>query len=308
MTYTPQYPGGWHDQPNTTTPITAAALAAIDAGLLSAVFGATDGSLILSGAAGAQTLRTATLDQIAALQAPAANWSNNSRKITNLLNGTAAQDAAAFGQIPLVDSTAADITEDGTQAAGAAGKWADGGHVHPFAGGMWLPSDDGLAGANTDPATGSGGGLPVAGNLYLQRIIIRRPQPITNLFYWCSTVGAGASSGSFAGLFNSAGTRQAVTNDIGSLFTGSTGRISCPLTAPTGTLPVGVYWSAAVFNLATTQPTLWRSVNTSSIANGGLSAANFRWAINGTGQTSIPASITPSSNATTAFTFVVGWN
>lgn len=54
-----------------------------------------------------------------------------SHKITGLTNGSGAQDAAAFGQIPLADSTATDIQPLGTRAAGAVGKWADAGHIHP---------------------------------------------------------------------------------------------------------------------------------------------------------------------------------
>jgi hypothetical protein len=46
------------------------------------------------------TLTLATLDVIAADGPPAADWSNNSKKITSVANGTLAQDAAAFGQIP----------------------------------------------------------------------------------------------------------------------------------------------------------------------------------------------------------------
>ncbi len=43
---------------------------------------------------------TDDVSAIAAANATAANWSNNSKKITSLANGSAAQDAAAFGQIP----------------------------------------------------------------------------------------------------------------------------------------------------------------------------------------------------------------
>ncbi len=43
---------------------------------------------------------TDDLSAIAAANATAANWSNNSKKITSLANGVSAQDAAAFGQIP----------------------------------------------------------------------------------------------------------------------------------------------------------------------------------------------------------------
>ena len=77
------------------------------------------------------TVATGTLDVIATQHPPVANWSNNSRKITSLLNGSGAQDAAAFGQVPVVDTVAADIQPAGTAAAGSNGKWADSGHVHP---------------------------------------------------------------------------------------------------------------------------------------------------------------------------------
>ena len=59
-----------------------------------------DTSIVVGGTATAPTIETATLDVIAADHPPTANWSNNSKKITSLANGSAAQDAAAFGQIP----------------------------------------------------------------------------------------------------------------------------------------------------------------------------------------------------------------
>jgi hypothetical protein len=62
---------------------------------------ATDTSIVVSGTpTAAPTIATGTLDVIAAQHPPAANWSNNSHKITSLANGSGAQDAAAFGQIP----------------------------------------------------------------------------------------------------------------------------------------------------------------------------------------------------------------
>jgi hypothetical protein len=60
---------------------------------------AADTSIVVSGTT-AVTVATGTLDVIAADHPPAANWSNNSKKITSLANGSAASDAAAFGQIP----------------------------------------------------------------------------------------------------------------------------------------------------------------------------------------------------------------
>ena len=58
-----------------------------------------DTSIVVGGTSAAPTLETATLDVIAADHPPAANWSNNSHKITSLANGSATADAAAFGQI-----------------------------------------------------------------------------------------------------------------------------------------------------------------------------------------------------------------
>ncbi len=61
---------------------------------------AADTSVVITPTTGAVTVRTNTLDVIAADHPAAADWSNNSKKITSLANGLSAQDAAAFGQIP----------------------------------------------------------------------------------------------------------------------------------------------------------------------------------------------------------------
>lgn len=75
----------------------------------------TDPSIVVGGTATAPTIATGTIDVIATQHPPAANWSNNSKKITSLANGVSAQDAAAFGQIPttLVNQyTTSTITTD----------------------------------------------------------------------------------------------------------------------------------------------------------------------------------------------------
>ncbi len=73
--------------------------AAGNAGTVTSV-AATDTSIVVAGTGAAPTIATGTLDVIAADHPPAADWSNNSHKITGLANGSAASDAAAFGQIP----------------------------------------------------------------------------------------------------------------------------------------------------------------------------------------------------------------
>src|SRR5258708_7620968 len=126
MPYTPFYPGGWKDFPNTTTPIVAAALQNMETGIGAGV---------------------------------------------------------------ALDATAADIQPAGTQAAGAVGKAADAGHVHPL--GLWQPSDNGLLLAIADPAsTGSSQLNPmVAGTIYLTRFVTRQAMTISKLWLMLTTAG-----------------------------------------------------------------------------------------------------------------------
>ena len=105
---------------------------------------ATDTSIVVAGTATAPTIATGTLDVIAADHPPAANWSNNSHKITALAAGAAAGEAAIWDQTPagivttkgdLIVATAANtvarvgvgsnnqvLTADSAQASGV--KWA----------------------------------------------------------------------------------------------------------------------------------------------------------------------------------------
>ena len=78
--------------------LTAAANGAGGGGVASVTAG--DTSIVVGGTGTNPTVETGTLDVIATDHPPAANWSNNSHKITSLANGSGAQDAAAFGQIP----------------------------------------------------------------------------------------------------------------------------------------------------------------------------------------------------------------
>jgi hypothetical protein len=87
---------------------------------------AADTSVVIGGTGTAPTVRTGTLDVIAADHPPAANWSNNGHKITSLANGASAQDAAAFGQVPtsagsigglLAASNLSDLANAGTARA-----------------------------------------------------------------------------------------------------------------------------------------------------------------------------------------------
>lgn len=162
----------------------------------------------------------------------------------------------------------------------------------------WLPPDNGLLAAVSDPAVVSGNFGTTAGTVYLSKLIARSAITITNIWLGLVTAGTGASTGSFVGLYSSAGTLLSGSSDIASSLTGTTGGISNALTTPQSVAAGAFVWVALLTNLASTQPTVGRgaAMGASTTANMGLTAATYRFAINGTGLTSLPSSITPSSN------------
>lgn len=249
---------------------TAAGVSSVTAG---------DASIAVGGAGSAPTLETGTLDQIASLHPAAANWSNNSHKITNLAPATNPADAPQFSQSPPPG---------------------------------WTAADNGWLIVNGDYGAASAGNALTAGTLYLQRLITRAAMTISDLTWLVNTIGAGASSGTFAGLYSvsgSTGTLLTGSSDVGSLFT-ATGPAMCPLTTPQGLGAGTVLYAALLVNLASTQPGIVRFINTGTVANPGLNAGSspyFRWAQQNSIGTSLPSTVNLSSNATTSNTlFVAG--
>ena len=173
---------------------------------------------------------------------------------------------------------------------------------------QWLPGDDGFLGAESDPATQSGGGLAIAGTLYLSRINARSATTITNLWYGVGTAGANTAGTAFVGLYSAAGTLLSGSADQSAALSGTTGWKSLPLTTPQPVAAGTVVYAAILNNLTTTQPSLLRQNNSvNADPQAVVSNATQRWgqfaAVGGT----LPASLTMSSMAATAFTYVVLW-
>lgn len=163
--------------------------------------------------------------------------------------------------------------------------------------GDWLPSDAGLLEFNFDPAAASSTGVILVTNkVALARINVRTPIVANNIIFHVDTAGSSLTANqNLCGIYNSAGTLL-VSSPAGGLDSKvtSTGVITQALSAPQALGP-GFYWIALLFN-GTTPPTVASAANNLTNANTGLTAATYRWATNGTGTTSLPATITPSSN------------
>jgi hypothetical protein len=204
----------------------------------------------------------------------------------------------------VLDPTASDIQQVGNQAAGSTGKAADAGHVHPIVG-HWLPADNGLLAAACAPelatsGSGSPGGL-VAGTVYLTKLQIRLATTATNIVYRVSSAGNGTASSTFVGLYNSSGTLLSSSSDITANLASSgiyTTALGASQALTTGTF----VWVAFLYNYTggTTIPQLNCFAGASSaLLNLNLTRSTFRAATLATGgQTSLPASFTPSTSIT----------
>lgn len=167
--------------------------------------------------------------------------------------------------------------------------------------GEHLPVNHGFSGWAYDPVIATTGSLLTNGTVYLTKILVPDDAAITKVYWWVTAVGATATAGqNWVGLYSSAGTRLATTG-VDAAIT-STGLKST--TIDTVNVTAGSFvWAAMVFN-AGTAPTLARATGNAGLAtavNAGLTSGTYRFATNGTSQTSLPTTITPGSNTAAGF-------
>lgn len=144
-----------------------------------------------------------------------------------------------------------------------------------------------------------GGSVPGAGAVTLGKVLVNTTQSVSGIALYVATGGVGLTSGqNFAGVYNASGTLVATTADLTTPWAG-TGWMNHALVGAPFVLSAGSYWIAIMSNAGTSRPTFGRNSGSLSGAlyNGLLTNANLRFATNGTGTTSLPSSITPSSNA-----------
>jgi hypothetical protein len=162
------------------------------------------------------------------------------------------------------------------------------------------PVNHGVAAWAFDPALATNSSLLTNGTVYLTKVHVPDDVSVTKLYWWVTTAGATPTAGqNEVGLYDSTGAKLASANvdaDVSSTGLKTTTISQVNLTAGSW------YWIAAVFN-ATTAPTVARSSGSAGIAaiNLGLPASQFRFATNGTAQTVLPTTITPSANTAAGF-------
>lgn len=152
--------------------------------------------------------------------------------------------------------------------------------------GGWEPSDNGLLGANGDPALFSSTLKLVSGQIYVAMVWCPSGT-VTNLWMYATTGGSGLTAGeNFAGLYSLTGNQLAVTADQSTAWLANQG-IQMPLVTPyVNQSSQNLY--VAILSNGTTPPTLIRGSGTQA-ANIG-NPANFRSASAGTAAT-LPSSL-----------------
>jgi len=169
-------------------------------------------------------------------------------------------------------------------------------NINPVADGEWMPSDQSYVAWSIDPALAVNSSILTAGAMTLIRVAVRAKAATTvlvsNIEIGVGTAGVTLTAGqNFAALYNTAGTRLAVTADQSAVWT-STGHKTMALTVPQN-LAAGYYWIGILPN-GTTPPQLTRASSAASV-NSKTTAATSRFGSFGAGQTATPASITPAT-------------
>lgn len=160
----------------------------------------------------------------------------------------------------------------------------------------WQPQDHALKAWTQDPAgCGSVGSASTAGVIYLSKVLLRNAGTVSNLYYTVTNAGSGLTAGqNLVGLYDSTGTKLVEAADQTTPMS-STGTKTAAITPQA--LAAGSYYIALLTN-GTTPPQFMRGGGASGSAlNVGLTVATGRFLDFGTGQTTLPASITLSSAA-----------
>ena len=156
-------------------------------------------------------------------------------------------------------------------------------------------SGQGLISQNYDrlAALGSGGFVAVGGTIYGVAIPLLAGDVVSNLSVMVTTAGSGVTA-SLLGLYDTAGTRLAVSADQGTAWQ-STGLKTVAMTTPYAVPATGLYYGAIIATASTTVPAFHRAATNASIAINVAVGSGINPIVFMTGQTELVASATFSA-------------
>lgn len=163
------------------------------------------------------------------------------------------------------------------------------------AGGTFAAPDHGYQAWAFDPALSSGANVSAStGAVYVVKIPTPTSITVTSMSLYFQSTGTLTAGQSFAGLYDSTGTRLVVSADQSTAWSGSSGGVVNTALSPT-TITGPWVWASILMVGSPIPPMRGLTVSTGALLSAGLSAANSRFARVSTGATSLPTSFTPSS-------------
>jgi hypothetical protein len=171
----------------------------------------------------------------------------------------------------------------------------------------WTAGAQGYLGWTYDPAyTVATNQAPTAGVEYLCAFRATTSGPVTKI-YFDGTNTPGSMANTRVGLRAADGTLLQKSADLSTALNGAASALRSATITSTNLVAGTLYYVAFVCGSATTMIQMSRGAAPGNLGNSGLTAATYRWAVNGTGKTDLGASVTMSSNtAGLALWFAVG--
>lgn len=160
------------------------------------------------------------------------------------------------------------------------------------------PNEHGWKSWTFSPSLAGASDAQTSGSVRMIRIpALPQSYTITSIKYFIATAATTPVAGqNFAGIYNGAGSRLAVTADLSADIT-STGMKTFTLTAPLVVTAGTPLWVAVLFNAATAPTGVAGSAvsGRETLYNGDMTVATALYTSGPAGQTSLPASITMAS-------------
>lgn len=166
-----------------------------------------------------------------------------------------------------------------------------------------LPADHGFTTWTLDPVQAGSSSSPTAGVLYLMKVKIVAASTVNGVGMHVATAGSGLTS-SYLALFDSTGTRLGLSAAQTTAWQTS-GYKATALTAGVAVTAGTYYIGLLIGNGSTTPPVIARA-SSSVVTNAGLVAPGLRFGASGTGQTSVPSTVTLSGVAADSTAWFAG--